>query len=423
MSPTSTAKEQRDSPGRIGREPASGFTHLLLENVHPNTADLLRQRGHEVIEQGRSLTDQALLDGLRAVDVLGIRSKTCVREAALAASPRLRAIGCFCIGTNQVALDAAAARGVVVFNAPFSNTRSVAELTIAEIIALHRRLTEKSHAVHEGRWDKSAAHAHEVRGRTLGIVGYGHIGSQLSVLAEAIGMRVIYFDVANKLPLGNAQTCASLDELLGRADVVSIHVPETEQTKGMIGEQEIARMKRGAFLINNARGTVVDLDAAARALRANHLFGAAVDVYPDEPAGNDSPFETPLAGLPNVILTPHIGGSTEEAQANIALDVTNKILRFLENGSTTDAVNVPEVDLPQLRPNQHRILHFHRNVPGVLSNINRVLADADVNINAEYLQSRGDVSYVILDVDPINVAEIDGRLSAIPETIRMRVLG
>jgi D-3-phosphoglycerate dehydrogenase len=395
---------------------------LLLENIQSTAADDFAQRGHYVARHQHALGEPALREQLAETHVLGIRSKTTVSRALLEAAPNLIAIGCFCIGTNQVDLKHAGARGVAVFNAPFSNTRSVAELTIAEIIALHRRLCDKNLAMHKGQWDKTAAHAHEVRGRTLGIVGYGHIGSQLSVLAEAIGLRVIYFDIANKLPLGNAAACRSLDELLARSDVVSLHVPETETTRGMIGPAQLGRMKRGAMLINNARGSVIDLLALRDALAAGHLDGAALDVFPAEPANAKGSFECPLAGLPNVILTPHVGGSTEEAQQGIASDVSAKLLRFIEDGSTASAVNVPPVDLPKLRPDQHRILHFHHNVPGVLSKMHRVLADLNVNINAEFLQSNATVSYVILDVDPIEGEAVKAGLSAIPETIRVRTL-
>ena len=311
---------------------------------------------------------------------------------------------------------------MAVFNAPFSNTRSVAEMTIAEIIALQRRLFDRSMAMHAGRWDKSAARAHEVRGRTLGIIGYGHIGSQVSILAEALGMHVVYYDVVPKLPLGNARALGSLDAVLDVADVLTIHVPATPDTEGLIGRATIERMRPGAHLINNARGSIVDLSALAEALRTEKLGGAALDVYPAEPSASLDGFECVLAGLPNVILTPHIGGSTEEAQESIARDVAAKLVRYLENGTTTTAVNVPEVELPLLRPGHHRILHIHRNVPGVLSKMHAILAERRVNINAEYLQSNVDVSYVILDVDPHDAEVVQRGLDAIDETIRVRAL-
>jgi D-3-phosphoglycerate dehydrogenase len=325
---------------------------------------------------------------------------------------------------------------VPVFNSPFSNTRSVAELTIAEIVALYRRLTDKASQMHAGVWDKSAAGAHEVRGRTLGLVGYGRIGSQVSVMAEAMGMRVVFFDSAAVLPLGNARAVRTLDELLSESDVVSLHVPATKATERLIGAKQIAAMKPGAYLINNARGGVVDIPALAAALRENKLSGAALDVFPKEPSSNSEPFESELRGLPNVILTPHVAGSTEEAQESIAVDVATKLIRFINNGSTTGSVNSPQVDLPEqstlstegdstpdaAAARRHRILHFHRNVPGVLSKMHAIIAEVGANIAAEYLQTNPEVGYVVLDVDPTNAAPIVERLKAIPETIRVRML-
>jgi D-3-phosphoglycerate dehydrogenase len=321
-----------------------------------------------------------------------------------------------------VALNAARRGGVAVFNAPFSNTRSVAELTIAEIVVLHRRLLERSNDLHDGRWRKSAQGAHEIRGRTLGIVGYGHIGSQLSVLAEAMGMRVLYFDVAPKMSIGNARASESLKALLSECDVVSLHVPDTPATQGLFGAVEFAHMRAGSIFINNARGTVVDLDALAAALKSGHLAGAAVDVFMGEPRSNDEAFSTPLAGLPNVILTPHIGGSTREAQHAIAEDTARKLRTYILEGSTLASVSVPQVDLPSPRPNQSRILHFHRNVPGVLGRLHTMLAELNVNINAEFLQSDLETSYVILDVDPGHDDAVKAGLHAIEETIRLRTL-
>ncbi|MCA9283680.1 MAG: phosphoglycerate dehydrogenase [Phycisphaerales bacterium] len=395
---------------------------VLLEGIHPAAASLLRGQGFEVTEIRGALGPGALAEALRGAAILGLRSKTQVTAETLSECTDLLAIGAFCIGTNQVDLSAAAQRGIAVFNSPFSNTRSVAELTIAEIIALSRRLFDKSSGLHAGRWDKSAAHAHEIRGRTLGIVGYGHIGSQLSVLAEAMGMRVTFYDIAPKLPLGNAMALPSLQALLETADVVSLHVPATPLTEGMIGAAELAMMRPGSFLINNARGSVVDIGALAVALASGAIGGAAVDVFPEEPAANQGAFDCPLAGLSNAILTPHIGGSTEEAQENIARDVSSKLLRFMLNGSTTTSVNVPEVDLPLLRESQHRILHFHRNVPGVLGRMHTMLAARGVNINAEFLQSKAELSYVILDVDPVEGEAVKEGLRQIPETIRVRTL-
>jgi D-3-phosphoglycerate dehydrogenase len=395
---------------------------LLLENIHTEAETPLTGSDLSVSRHDGALSGDDLADALRGSRFLGIRSKTQITSAVLAASPSLEAIGCFCIGTNQVAIEEAARRGIAVFNSPFSNTRSVAEMTIAEIIVLHRRLFDRSMGLHQGRWEKSASGAHEVRGRTLGIVGYGHIGSQVSVLAEAIGMRVVYFDIAPRMALGNAEPCKSLEELLQRADVVTLHVPATATTRHMVGGAQLAAMKRDATLINNARGSVVDLDALAEAIRNETIGGTALDVYPAEPKSNKDAFDCPLAGLPNVIMTPHIGGSTEEAQAQIAADVGQKLARYADTGTTTSAVNVPEVDLPSHDPAHVRVLHFHRNVPGVLSELHAMIAEAQANIHAEYLQSLGDVSYVILDIDPVNIDLLQGHIQNMDETIRLRIL-
>ncbi|MDG2021599.1 MAG: phosphoglycerate dehydrogenase [Phycisphaerales bacterium] len=395
---------------------------LLLEGIHSDADAVLEAAGLSVTHETGALTTEALDEALDGVTVLGVRSKSRLSTDLLDRHPDLLAVGCFCIGTDQLDLRDAARRGLAVFNAPFSNTRSVAELTIAEIVALHRRLGDRSRELHDGIWRKSAAGAHEVRGRTLGIIGYGHIGSQVSVLAEAFGMRVLYHDTAPKLALGNAQPAASLTDLLSTSDVVSLHVPDEPSTRGLLGAAELARMKPGAMLINNARGKVVDLDALADAIRDGRLGGASVDVYPSEPKRNDDPFSTPLAGLPNVILTPHIGGSTEEAQAAIARDAAGKLARYLVEGSTRSSASVPEVDLPIPSPDRHRILHFHHNVPGVLGRMHTLLAEIDANITAEYLQSDPEVSYVILDVDADSISEISDRMRSIPETIRMRTL-
>lgn len=402
---------------------------VLLEGVHPRGIDVLRAEGFTVETHAKALEGDALVRAAADAHVLGVRSKTTLTAEALQGASKLLAVGCFCIGTNQVALDEACVRGVPVFNSPFSNTRSVAELTIAEVIALSRTLTDKSAGLHRGEWDKSAAGAHEVRGRTLGIVGYGHIGSQVSVLAEAMGMRVLFYDVVPKLAHGNARQVRTLGELLTQSDVVTLHVPATGQTENLIGRAELAAMKDGAFLINNARGSVVDLDALADALKAGKLAGAALDVFPVEPAGKGDRFESAVQGLRNVILTPHIGGSTEEAQESIALDVVGKLTRFINNGSTTGAVNVPEVDLPEqvrregdAERRTHRILHFHRNVPGVLGQINAITAELGVNVSGQYLRTNERVGYVVLDVDPSDAGALEERLRAVPETVRMRVL-
>ncbi|MEO1585037.1 MAG: phosphoglycerate dehydrogenase [Planctomycetota bacterium] len=398
---------------------------LLAEGIHPRAAEVFAEAGYEAERVKPALT----LDDLAArpdLHVLGVRSKTSLPAEALSAMPRLLAAGCFCIGTNHVDLSHARSTGVPIFNSPFSNTRSVAELTIAECVSLSRRLTERSAQMHEGVWRKSAAGAHEIRGKTLGIVGYGHIGTQVSILAEAMGMRVIYCDIVPKLPLGNASQVASLGELLSRSDFVTLHVPQTESTESLIGEREIASMKPGSFLINNARGRVVQMPALAAALRAGHLAGAALDVFPVEPGSGDEPFESELRGLANVILTPHIGGSTEEAQASIAEDVATKLVHFLDVGSTTGAVNMPEVELPSQaqadgkRP--HRILHTHRNVPGVLSQLHGAISRLGVNVVGEYLRTDAEVGYVVLDVDPTDTESLQRELRATGETIRLRVL-
>ena len=406
--------------------PKDRIEFVLLESVHEDGIAELKRTGYTVRAHKGALEGDALIEEIRRAHVVGVRSKTQLTADVLARCERLLAVGCFCAGTDQVDLNAAAHAGVPVFNAPFSNTRSVAELTIAEIIALHRRLTERSETLHRGRWDKSAAGSHEVRGRTVGIIGYGHIGAQVSVLAESIGMRVLYYDIATKLALGNARQVSGLDELLAQSDVVTVHVPDTSTTKGLIGAREIARMKPGAYLINNARGGVVDLDALAAALRDQRLAGAALDVFPTEPARTGDAFDCPLQGMPNVILTPHIGGSTAEAQRAIALDVAAKLTRFMDTGSTIGSVNAPEVDLPEQaasadrRP--HRILNFHRNVPGVLGQIHKAAAELGVNVAGQYLRTLGDIGYVVIDVDPSDTEAFNDRLRAIPETIRTRVL-
>ena len=394
---------------------------VLVEAIHAAADGPLREAGFDVERLDRSPDASQLAALLARATVIGLRSKTRLPATSLSAAQRLAAVGCFCIGTDQVDLACAARTGVPVFNSPFSNTRSVAELTLSEIIALSRRLFDKSAQLHTGLWDKSAKESREVRGRTLGIVGYGHIGSQLSVLAEGLGMRVVYFDIARRLALGNAHALPSLQAVLEASDVVSLHVPDTDRTRNLIGTKELAQMKRGAALINNSRGKVVDLEALAAALRSGHLSGAAADVFPEEPAENGQGFRTPLAGLGNVILTPHIGGSTEEAQEAIAVDVAEKLARFWKHGTTATAVNFPQVDLPQVKDGLLRILHVHRNVPGVLGKMHTLLAQASINIHAEFLQSDSDTSFVILDVDPFGDATLLDGLGAMPETIRMRI--
>ena len=339
----------------------------------------------------------------------------------LAHAGKLAAIGCFCIGTNQVDLDAARERGIAVFNAPFSNTRSVAELVLAEAILLLRGVPQKSTVAHRGGWLKSADNAFEIRGKTLGIVGYGAIGTQLSVLAEGLGMQVVFFDVAAKLPLGNARPVARLGDLLAQADVVSLHVPETPATQWMIGAAELEQMKQGSVLINASRGTVVVIEALAEALRQKKLLGAAIDVFPVEPRSNTDVFESPLRGLDNVILTPHIGGSTVEAQGNIGIEVAEKLVKYSDNGTSTSSVNFPEVALPA-HPGKHRLLHIHRNVPGVLASINQVFSDNRINIAAQYLQTRGSIGYVVIDIDAAHSDLALAKLAEVPGTLRCRVL-
>ena len=397
---------------------------LLLEGVNDSAVEILLNSDCLSVERKPgALEANALREAVRAIDLLGIRSRTQLTHDIFADAGRLIAVGCFSVGTNQVDLDAARRRGIPVFNAPFSNTRSVAELVIGEIVMLLRRIFPRSRAAHEGKWDKSATHSHEVRGRTLGIVGYGNIGSQLSMLAEAMGMKVIYFDQTDKLRHGNTEPVESLQDLLAQSDVVSLHVPETLETAGMIGEAELRLMRRGACLINNSRGTVVDLDALASALRDGHLAGAALDVFPVEPSSNSDRFQSPLQGLPNVILTPHIGGSTEEAQERIGKEVARKMLDYLSSGSTMGAVNFPQVQL-QKRQQGTRFSHVHRNVPGMLRRLNEVFLEHDVNIIAQYLQTDSEVGYVVLDADLAGdrVHELLDDIRALDGTIRARLV-
>jgi D-3-phosphoglycerate dehydrogenase len=395
---------------------------VLLENIHPRAVELFEAAGFSVELHKKAYAGQELIDVAGDAHMVGIRSKTRLTKEFFEQARRLWAVGAFCIGTNQIDLGAAAAHGVPVFNAPFSNTRSVAELTISEIVALHRHLFDRSREVHEGRWLKSATGAHEIRGRTLGIVGYGRIGSQLSVLAEAMGMRVVFYDIVDVLPHGNAARMPSLSALLEVADVVTLHVPGGAGTKHLIGAEQLALMKPGSYLINNARGDVVVIEALAEALKSGRLAGAAIDVFPEEPESNDQPFSSPLQGLPNVILSPHIGGSTAEAQHAIAEFAAGRLTKLMNVGTTTGAVNVPEVELPVLHPDHHRILHFHRNVPGVLGQLHTMIAQAGVNIAAEYLQSDPKHAYCIIDVDSSAGEAIKDGLAQIPETIRVRTL-
>jgi D-3-phosphoglycerate dehydrogenase len=404
--------------------PKSKIRIVLLEGIHENAVKVLEANGYTNVDVYDDAPEaKELKRRLARAHVVGIRSRTKLTQEALAAAERLFCVGCFCIGTNQVDAQAAKLRGVPVFNAPYSNTRSVAELVIGEIIMLLRRVPEKSVMTHAGVWSKTAEGAREIRGKVLGIVGYGHIGSQLSILAEALGMRVRFYDIVEKLAIGNATSCASLDELLGVADVVSLHVPGTTHTRNMIGAGELAAMRPGACLINASRGDVVDVDALAGVLRGGHLAGAAVDVFPREPTGADEPLETPLRGLPNVILTPHVGGSTEEAQANIGSEVAEKLVKYSDNGSTIGAVNFVEVSLPHQR-NVTRFLHIHRNLPGILARVNEVFSSRNLNIAAQYLRTEAEVGYVVSDVAGRLEAGMGIRhqLQEIEGTIRVRFL-
>ena len=400
----------------------SKIKFLLLEGIHPSALKVLHDAGYTNVEAlTGALEGEELKRKMADAHFVGIRSRTQLSADALAAAHKLVAVGCFCIGTNQVDLNAARERGIVVFNAPYSNTRSVAELVLAEAILLLRGIPEKNAASHRGGWKKSADNAFEIRGKTLGIVGYGSIGTQLSVLAEGLGMHVIFHDVVNKLPLGNARQVRSLQELLREADVVSLHVPQLPSTQWMIGAAEIAALRPGAILINAARGTVVEIEPLAAALKAGKLAGAAIDVFPTEPKSNKDEFVSPLRGLDNVILTPHIGGSTLEAQANIGLEVAEKLVKYSDNGTTITSVNFPEVALPA-HPGKHRILHVHQNVPGVLSRINQVFSDNHINIAAQHLQTNEGIGYVVIDLDAASSDVALQHLAEIPGTIRCRVL-
>ncbi|MFK7160155.1 phosphoglycerate dehydrogenase [Marinospirillum sp. MEB164] len=395
---------------------------LLLEGVHQTAVDNFKANGYTNIEyHPKSLPEADLLKAVEDAHFIGIRSRTQLTEEVFEAAKKLVAVGCFCIGTNQVELYSALVRGIPVFNAPYSNTRSVAELVLGEMIMLMRGIPHKSAACHEGGWIKSAEGSYELRGKKLGIIGYGNIGSQLSVLAESLGLEVLYYDVVTKLPLGNARQLDTLDELLAQSDIVSLHVPELDSTKWMIAADELKKMKPGAHLINASRGSVVVIEDLADVLKSGHLAGAAIDVFPVEPRGNDDEFVSPLRGLQNVILTPHIGGSTLEAQANIGKEVSEKLVRYSDNGTTTFAVNFPEVALPS-HPGKHRLLHIHENIPGVLSEINRVLSESNINISSQYLQTNEKVGYVVVDVDVAYSQQALEALKQVKGTIRSRVL-
>jgi len=395
---------------------------LFLEGINPSAKDIITGHGYsEVSILPQALAGDELIEALNGVHFLGIRSRTHLDEKVFSAADRLAAVGCFCIGTNQVDLESAQRHGVPVFNAPFSNTRSVAELALGEAIMLMRGIPQRSMAAHRGQWLKSARQSHEIRGKTLGIVGYGHIGSQLGILAESLGMRVIFYDIDQKLPLGNAGSATGLWDLLKESHVVSLHVPETSLTQGMVDAEFLSTMRAGAILINASRGTVVDIDALADSLESGHLAGAAIDVFPREPGSNQETFESRLRGFDNVILTPHIGGSTMEAQENIALEVAGKLVKYSDNGSTVSAVNFPQVSLPD-HADASRILHIHHNEPGVLQRINQVFASQSVNIASQYLETFGKIGYVVMDLETGHPDELLNQLKDVPGTIRARIL-
>jgi D-3-phosphoglycerate dehydrogenase len=395
---------------------------LLLENIHPSAEQVFRDSGYTNIETIKNaLTGDDLVAKLEGVHFLGIRSRTTLTDNIFRAADKLVAVGCFCIGTNQVDLISATEHAVAVFNAPYSNTRSVAELVLAEAIILLRGIPEKNAKAHRGEWVKTANDSFEIRGKTLGIVGYGSIGSQLSILAESLGMRVIFYDAVSKLPLGNASQIPSLEGLLRQADIVTLHVPDLPSTRNLLDEERIQQMKTSGILINASRGTVVDIDALAIALKQKHLLGSAIDVFPIEPKSNRDEFKSPLRGLDNAILTPHIGGSTQEAQENIGVEVAEKLVRYSDNGSTLTSVNFPEVALPP-HPNHHRLLHVHENRPGVLSAINAIFAANQINIGSQFLQTSDTVGYVVIDVDRDYSEVALEKLSKITGTVRCRVL-
>ena len=396
---------------------------LLLANIHQSAVTLFKAEGFQVESVSTALKEKELVEKMRDVHVVGIRSKTQLRELPLSEAKRLLSVGAFCIGTNQIDLDAANKRGVPVFNAPFSNTRSVAELMLAEIIALSRQLGDRSNEVHRGLWKKVAAGSWEVRGKTLGVIGYGHIGSQIGILAEMIGMSVIFYDRVTKLPLGNNKPVPTLAELLQNSDFVTLHVPETPQTKNMIGADELALMKKGSYLLNASRGTVVVIPALADAIKRGHIAGAAIDVYPEEPEGNGEGFKSELQGLPNVILTPHVGGSTSEAQEAIGREVATSLIRYINQGTTTGAVNFPHVDLPTEPGREtHRILNVHKNVPGVLRDINKIVSDKNANIEAQVRATDANIGYLVMDLAQDVSEDVKVAIASLGNSIKTRIL-
>jgi len=396
---------------------------LLLENIHSSAKKIFEENGFKVHLESTSFTEADLLKQLPDYDVIGIRSKTTLTDKVLKAASKLQVVGCYCIGTNQVALKSATENGIAVFNAPYSNTRSVAELVIAEIIGLSRNLCDLSAQAHLGGWNKSAKGSREVRGKTLGIVGYGHIGSQVSILAEAIGMEVIFFDIVKKLPLGNAKVQNSMKDVFAKSDFVTLHVPETPETKNMIGAKQLAQLKDGAFLINASRGNVVVIKDLADALKSKKIAGAAVDVFPQEPKDNNEKFASELQGIPNVILTPHIGGSTEEAQVNIGSEVTASLLGYMREGKSYGSVQFPSIDVPMLKPSVSRLTNVHKNVPGVLGEINSIVSQFGVNIQAQYLATNTDIGYLVMDLEsPDKANKVAEKIAAAKTSLRTRLL-
>lgn len=400
----------------------SKIKFVLFEGVHQSALDTLHAAGYTNIDYYKKALDgNELKEAIKDAHFIGLRSRTHLTAEMIEAAPKLIAVGCFCIGTNQVDLNAAKARGIPVFNAPFSNTRSVAELVLGEILLLMRNVPRANAEVHRGVWNKSATGSHEVRGKKLGIIGYGHIGSQLSIIAESLGMDVYFYDIENKLPLGNAKQVRSLEELLSSCDVISLHVPELPSTKNLMNAERIAQLKQGAILINAARGTVVDIDALAQALKDRKIHGAAIDVFPIEPASINEEFVSPLREFDNVILTPHIGGSTAEAQENIGFEVAGKFVKYSDNGSTLSSVNFPEVSLPE-HEGTKRLLHIHENRPGILNKLNQIFVEASLNIAAQYLQTDPKIGYVVVDVETNDASPLLAKLKEIDGTIRARVL-
>jgi len=401
--------------------PKSRISVLLLENIHPHAVELFRNEGYQVESIKGGLDEDELCEKIKDVSILGIRSKTMLTAKVLEHANKLISVGAFCIGTNQIDLETCLKKGVAVFNAPYSNTRSVVELAIGEMIVLTRRIVEKSEQMHHGKWDKNATHSYEVRGKKLGIIGYGNIGTQLSVIAEALGMQVYYYDAVDKLALGNAQKCHSLNQLLEISDIITLHTDGRKSNTNLIGEKQFARMKDGVIFLNLSRGHIVDIQALTQALKSGKVRGAGLDVFPEEPKTNDEPFISELMGLPNVLLSPHIGGSTEEAQFNIADYVPNKMMEYINTGSTYMSVNFPEIQLPELA-NAHRLIHCHENVPGILARINQILANHQINIVGQYLKTNAHIGYVITDIDKEYNKDVIRELRAIDSTIKFRVL-